>query len=161
MTLSRNAKEQDTEQKHSSGSVPFIAGDTDTVPCTHVCVGSARASTAPSISSELQIWYPEKLRRVRSDWAQRVCWIRLWRTDDTDASAHRLIIGLLPEQHWMVAAERRVRSEGCQTRRISHGSRTRMLFYMYPHKRMTTSKQTCTENFQFYIWRGAVIEIFF
>lgn len=64
----------------------------------------------------------------------------------------------LPGQHWMVAAERRVRSEGCQTRRISHGSRTRMLFYVYPHKRMTTSKPSYTENVHFCIWRGAVIE---
>lgn len=60
----------------------------------------------------------------------------------------------------MVAAERRVRSEGGQTRRISHGSRNRMLFYMCSHKRMTASKQTYTENFQLYIWRGGVIDIF-
>lgn len=61
----------------------------------------------------------------------------------------------------MVAAERRVRSKGGQTRRISHGSRTRMHFYMYPHERMTTSKQTYTENFQLCIWRGGVIDIFY
>lgn len=36
-----------------------------------------------------------------------------------------------------------------------------MLFYLYPHKRMTASKQTYTENFQLYLWRGGVIEIFF
>lgn len=94
-----------------------------------------------------------------SEWAQHFLWIRFRRADDTDACAHRLITGLLPEQHWMVAAERRVRSEGCPTRRISHGSRTRMLSYMHPHTRMTTSKQTVSENFQLYIWRGGDIEI--
>lgn len=61
----------------------------------------------------------------------------------------------------MVAAERRVRSEGCQTQRISHGSRIRILFCMHPQKRMTASKQTYSENFQLYIWREGDIEIFF
>lgn len=101
---------------------------------------------------------PQKLRTMCSDCAQHIFWIRFRSADDTDA--HRLITGLLPEQHWMVAAERRVRSDCCQNRRISHGSRTRMLFYLYPHKRMTASKQPYTENFQLYLWRGGVIEIF-
>lgn len=34
-----------------------------------------------------------------------------------------------------------------------------MLFSVYPHERMTTSKQTYTENFQLSVWRGGVIEI--
>lgn len=65
-----------------------------------------------------------------------------------------LITGLLPEQHWMVAAEKRVRSDCCPNRRISHGSQTRMRFYLYPHKRMTASEQTYSENFELCLWRG-------
>lgn len=128
---------------------------------TRTDVMSAHASTAPCTSSELQIWYPQKLRIVCSSRAQHIFWIRFRRADDTDARAHRAITGLLPEQHWIVAAERRMRSEARQTQWISHGSRTRMLFSVHPHERMTTSKQTYTENFQLSVWRGGVIEIFF
>lgn len=92
------------------------------------------------------------------DRAQPLSRIRFRSADDTDA--HRMITGLLAEQYWMVAAERRVRSEVIQNRRICHGSRTRMLFYLYPHKRMTASEQTYSENFELCLWRGGVIEIF-
>lgn len=101
----------------------------------------------------------QTLRTMCSYCAQHIFWIRFRSADDT--YAQRLITGLSPEQHWMVAADRRVRIEGCQNRRISHGSRTRMFFYLYSYKRMTASKQTYTENFQLYLWRGGVIEIYF
>lgn len=52
---------------------------------------------------------PQKLRIMCSKWAQHVFWIRFRCADDTDARAHRLITGLLPEQHRIVAAERRMR----------------------------------------------------
>lgn len=102
---------------------------------------------------------PLNLRRMCRDRAQHISRIRFRSADDTDA--HRMITGLLAEQYWMVAAERRVRSEVIQNRRICHGSRTRMLFYLYPHKRMTASEQTYSENFELCLWRGGVIEIFF
>lgn len=101
---------------------------------------------------------PLNLRRMFRDRAQGISRICFRSADDTDA--HRMITGLLAEQYWMVAAERRVRTEVIQNRRICHGSRTRMLFYLYPHKRMTASEQTYSENFELCLWRGGVIEIF-
>lgn len=60
----------------------------------------------------------------------------------------------------MVAAEKRVRSDCCPNRRISHGSQTRMRFYLYPHKRMTASEQTYSENFELCLWRGILLFVF-
>lgn len=58
--------------------------------------------------------------------AQHIFRIHFRSADDTDA--HRLITRLSAEHYWM----RRVRSEGCQIQRISHGSGTRMLYHLYP-----------------------------
>lgn len=142
--------------------MPFIAlGYRYFLSCRHAHV---RTSWMRMLPQNLQFFWianliTQTLRTMCSNCAQHIFWIRFRSADDTDA--HRLITGLSPEQHWMVAADRRVRIEGCQNRRISHGSRTRMLFYLYSYKRMTASKQTYTENFQLYLWRGGVIEIFF
>lgn len=46
--------------------------------------------------------------------------------------AHRLITGLLPGQHWMVAAERRVRSEGCDPEDFSRLADYNALLYVSP-----------------------------
>lgn len=58
---------------------------------------------------------PQKLRIMCSKWAQHIFLnpVPACRRHRC-LCAHRLITGLLPEQHWMVAADRRVRSEGGQ-----------------------------------------------
>lgn len=123
-------------------------------PRTHTRASRLRMPPRrPSISSELQIRYPQNLRTMCSE----LCATPFSESASgvpTTPMPTDLITGLLPEQHWMVAAEKRVRSDCCPNRRISHGSQTRMRFYLYPHKRMTASEQTYSENFELCLWRG-------